>query len=54
MDLFFQGTEYETGHVLNAGPGPGHFIIQLYHTGTRKIELNANRMIERLGEQRFS
>lgn len=54
MDLFFQGTEYETGHVLNAGPGPGHFIIQLHYIGMRKMELNANRMIEGLGEQRFS
>lgn len=53
MDSFFQCTEYETGLVLNDGPGPGHFIIQLCYTGTRKIELNANRMIEGLGEQGF-
>lgn len=26
MDLFFQGTAYETGHVLNAGAGPDQFI----------------------------
>lgn len=54
MDLFFQGTAYETVHVLNAGAGPDQFITQLHYTRMRKMGLNTSRMIEGLGELRLS
>lgn len=54
MDLFFQDAGYETDHVLKTGAGPGHFITQLHDPRMRKIELSTSRMMQGLGELRFS